>query len=408
MASHPITGVIDTFDGPYRFLSNFGEHPVEFDGRLYPTSEHAYAAAKTTDTSAIDRIIAAGSPGEAKRLGGRVTLRPNWDTVRISAMRAILRAKFTGDPALTQRLLDTGDALLIEGNTWGDRFWGRALIPGVRTPVGVNMLGRLLMELRDELAGHPPTRWPRAAVTGHRPQFIAPDTRCHFSSYLAGLAHCDLRFATCIGHVVLISSRDIWRIPGSAHRPRCAARSVTCGSPLRVRTRHRSATSRRNPPLRMETDTRGWACAELDRVAVKLRDAHDTRIAATGLAVGADQWWAQSADRAGLELWGYQPFPQQNSRWNTQSKAEHAAICSRLSRHVMVGDSDSDVYRDLDLRNQLLIGDVDAVVCVRDPRRTSGGTVTALNRYCPGMPVITVNLETRTTTIAMSYTPLAA
>jgi len=93
--------MIDDFRGPYRWLSNFEPSPVEFDGVIYPTVEHAYQAAKNESPLYRKHIL--------------------------------------------ERLLATGDQELIEGNTWGDRFWG------VCDGEGQNQLGRLLMELRNEL-----------------------------------------------------------------------------------------------------------------------------------------------------------------------------------------------------------------------------------------------------------------
>lgn len=127
-------------------------------------------------------------PQTAKQLGRRAPLRPNWDRDRVLYMRAILHAKFTSDPDLTQLLLDTGDALLIEGNTWGDDYWGRVLRPGLATAVGHNWLGRSLMRLRSELAGHDAQRWVRVAATGHREHLIDADLHPWVRDELARLA----------------------------------------------------------------------------------------------------------------------------------------------------------------------------------------------------------------------------
>lgn len=142
---------------------------------------------------------------------------------------------------------------------------------------------------------------------------------------------------------------------------------------------------------------RDWVRAELDRIIVKLRDHHDTEIASSGLATGADTWWAQSALTAGLTLWGYQPFPEQPARWNPEQQAVHARLCESAQRLVLVGG-----YPDIgffDTRNQLLLTDADAIVAVRDPRITRGGTVSALGRHCTGIPLITVNVALHTTTV---------
>ena len=135
---------ITSFHGEFRFLSNFSPAVVLFDGDVYDTVEHAYQAAKTVDREQRARIRAALTPGIAKRLGRRVTMRPDWDTVKLGVMEDLLRQKFTRT-AYTPALLRTGGRDLIEGNTWGDRFWG------VCNGSGLNHLGELLMKIRDEL-----------------------------------------------------------------------------------------------------------------------------------------------------------------------------------------------------------------------------------------------------------------
>jgi ribA/ribD-fused uncharacterized protein len=140
---------ISAFSGTYRFLSNFYAAPTGYEGIIYPTSEHAFQAAKTVDPAQREEIRKLKTPGEAKRYASRsgpLTLRPGWDGMRVNVMRIVLRSKFADD-RLREQLLATGDAALVEGNTWGDVFWGQ--VDGV----GENWLGRLLMELRAELRG---------------------------------------------------------------------------------------------------------------------------------------------------------------------------------------------------------------------------------------------------------------
>jgi ribA/ribD-fused uncharacterized protein len=136
---------IDVFTGPYFFLSNFSESPVEFEGDTYPTVEHAYAAAKTQDPNERERFRFATTPGEAKRIGRNVALRSGWDDMRVEVMRGLLEKKFALHNELALKLLSTGEAELVEGNTWGDRFWG------VCRGQGRNQLGQLLMHRRHEL-----------------------------------------------------------------------------------------------------------------------------------------------------------------------------------------------------------------------------------------------------------------
>ena len=135
---------IDRFRGAHQFLSNFYESPIEFEGMEYRTVEHAFQAAKTLDTAERSKIAAAASPTAAKRAGRRVTLRDGWDDQREDIMYLLLRRKFS-QPDLAAALLATGEADLIEGNDWGDRYWG------VSKGSGQNRLGRLLMRIRDEL-----------------------------------------------------------------------------------------------------------------------------------------------------------------------------------------------------------------------------------------------------------------
>lgn len=133
---------IDNFDGEYRFLSNFYESPVEFEGHTYPSVEHAFQAAKTLDEDERAKIRNLDTPGKAKRAGKKVKLREDWDGVRVLVMGELVRRKFE-DPELRAQLLATGSAPLEEGNTWGDRFWGTC---GGK---GENNLGRILEAVRD-------------------------------------------------------------------------------------------------------------------------------------------------------------------------------------------------------------------------------------------------------------------
>jgi ribA/ribD-fused uncharacterized protein len=142
---------IDKFDGPYRFLSNFWPSPVMFCGDTYHTVEHAYQAAKTLDLRARakfrDGTITAGM---AKRMGKELVLRPNWDIIKTTVMECLIKQKFR-DKTLKQMLLETAPALLIEGNTWHDRFWGECYCPNHKNNPGKNNLGTILMRVRDEL-----------------------------------------------------------------------------------------------------------------------------------------------------------------------------------------------------------------------------------------------------------------
>jgi ribA/ribD-fused uncharacterized protein len=141
--------MINKFDGPYAFLSNFYHSPIVYEGLEYPTVEHAFQAAKTLKVSERESIAALPTPGAAKRAGRQVALRKDWEEVKIDVMRECLKEKFK-DPVLFASLVATGDEELIEGNYWHDNFWGVCSCERSNGQ-GLNQLGKLLMELRAEL-----------------------------------------------------------------------------------------------------------------------------------------------------------------------------------------------------------------------------------------------------------------
>ena len=136
--------MITSFDGKYDFLSNFYHSPISYNGIVYPTNEHFFQAMKTFNVDERIAIASAETPGKAKRIGRKITLRSDWEDVKLYYMELGLRLKFQ-DSKLHEMLLATGDEELIEGNTWGDEFWG------VCNGKGENHLGKLLMKIRGEL-----------------------------------------------------------------------------------------------------------------------------------------------------------------------------------------------------------------------------------------------------------------
>ena len=141
--------MINCFDGKYMFLSNFYNASCVFEGNFYPTVEHAFQAAKTLIPEEREEIRKADTPGKAKRMGRAVTLRPDWEEVKTDVMRQCLRSKFSFLP-LAIDLINTGDAELIEGNYWHDNTWGSCTCEKCGNK-GENRLGKLLMEIREEL-----------------------------------------------------------------------------------------------------------------------------------------------------------------------------------------------------------------------------------------------------------------
>lgn len=312
--------VIDSFRDEFFFLSNFSDYPAVYDDVEYPSSEHAFAAAKTLDLAQRAAIRAVSTPRAAKTAGSRVQLRPGWDRrVRFGAMRDILASKFA-EVGLGNRLAATGDTLLVEGNTWRDGTWGRWQRPGFLAATGGNELGWLLMRTRTRLRGlDPALHWPRAALTGHREHLLAPE----------------------------------------AHT---------------------------------------WVQDELARVARKLCAEHATTVGCSGMATGADTWWAEAVQQTdGMSLWAYRPFSGQSDRWTASQQADHRRLLDTAARVVTLGATAQKRF--LFARNEILIGDADVIIAVRDRRITRGGTVAALAYNARRRPVITLDVITRRTSI---------
>lgn len=145
ICSLPEQNKIKTFSGDFHFLSNF--HPVQlmFGSIVYWTAEHAYQAQKTVNDNTRMNISILETPGEAKQYGKTISLRPDWDEIKFEIMEAVVRAKFTQNPLLKEKLLATDDIELEEGNTWGDTYWG------ICNSEGENHLGKILMNLRENL-----------------------------------------------------------------------------------------------------------------------------------------------------------------------------------------------------------------------------------------------------------------
>lgn len=146
-----MTALIASFTEDHRFLSNFSRVPGRLTalGMTANSAEHIYQAAKTDDPVERMRILEQTTPGRAKKIAAEATMRATWDDIKIKVMTEIIAAKFHPDnhPDLVTKLLDTGAAELVEGNHWGDRFWG----VDNNDLTGENHLGRLLMARREQL-----------------------------------------------------------------------------------------------------------------------------------------------------------------------------------------------------------------------------------------------------------------
>ncbi len=125
-------------------MSNFHDSPLVYDNLTWSTAEHAYQAAKTDNVSQKSAIYRIDRPGDAKKMGKVVTVRADWEEIKLGVMYDIVKAKFDQNPDLREMLLATEDAEIVEGNWWGDTFWG------VCKGVGENHLGKILMRVREE------------------------------------------------------------------------------------------------------------------------------------------------------------------------------------------------------------------------------------------------------------------
>lgn len=177
-----MSNVIDHFRKETAFLSNFYRRRILWKGHWYPSSEHVYHAEKSYDEryktqlmcqEEIDEFNKKKSgwdlpltkeltPMESKKFGNRKILiqaglmRSDWFEVSLDIMKEINMYKFTQNPDLRKKLLETRDKVLIEGNYWNDRFWGMCK-SDKNDPdsewVGENHLGKILMNVRKRLSG---------------------------------------------------------------------------------------------------------------------------------------------------------------------------------------------------------------------------------------------------------------
>ena len=153
--------MINKFEGRYRFLSNFYPCEIEHQGIKYPSVENFYVAMKVNDQQLIngkyytpgdfrEMIALIKNPSEVKKIGSKVKLRSNWNEKKLEAMNWAVRQKFKNNQELKEMLLNTLNQELVEENYWHDVYWGICTC-GKCGNKGENHLGKILMEVRDEL-----------------------------------------------------------------------------------------------------------------------------------------------------------------------------------------------------------------------------------------------------------------
>ena len=147
MVSEPAKIMFYRVGDEYGWMSNFAPYPITIDGVLWPTSEHYFQAQKFPGTSHEKAVHELISPMEAAKHGRRrdIPLRPDWDTVKDDIMLTAVRAKFRQHEDIRTKLLETRDAVLVE-HTANDSYWADG-----GDGSGKNMLGQILMQIRDEL-----------------------------------------------------------------------------------------------------------------------------------------------------------------------------------------------------------------------------------------------------------------
>jgi ribA/ribD-fused uncharacterized protein len=139
--------MISLFRGEYAWLSNFADVKIEYKGRIYPSVEHAYISAKVDDEGWKELCSTKKyRAGDLKKVSKDLDIRKDWDDVKVYVMYDLLVLKFGKEP-FRSKLLETGDMELVEGNWWGDVFWG----VDMNTDTGQNVLGRLLMKIRTQI-----------------------------------------------------------------------------------------------------------------------------------------------------------------------------------------------------------------------------------------------------------------
>jgi ribA/ribD-fused uncharacterized protein len=138
--------MIKEFQGEYRWLSNFWPVEISYKGRVFKSVEHAYMSEKNTSDVWKDFCENEVDPKIVNKMSRIITLCPDWDEVKVDIMNQLTRVKYQNQE-FSEKLLKTGTQKLVEGNYWGDVFWG----VDNETGEGQNLFGKILMEIREEI-----------------------------------------------------------------------------------------------------------------------------------------------------------------------------------------------------------------------------------------------------------------
>ena len=141
ISKHDDENIIGFF-GDYRYLSNYHKCPIFYQGRIYSSTEAAYHSAKTHNVEDKNRLTKM-DPKESKAFGRTITLRPDWDDIKLQVMLDVNHYKFHQGTELGKWLHYSNNKHLEEANWWKDMYWG------TYNGKGENMLGKVLMEIRE-------------------------------------------------------------------------------------------------------------------------------------------------------------------------------------------------------------------------------------------------------------------
>lgn len=146
--------IIDKFEGPCAFLSNFyvSKNQIpDYIGLSWDDVEHAYQASKATNITDLNLVRDAKTCAQCKKVGRNIICREQWGNIKLPIMQHLVCQKFYHNKELQELLLATEDAQLIEGNYWHDVYWGECTCGRYECQVGSNYLGKLLMSVRTVL-----------------------------------------------------------------------------------------------------------------------------------------------------------------------------------------------------------------------------------------------------------------
>lgn len=149
-------------------------------------------------------------------------------------------------------------------------------------------------------------------------------------------------------------------------------------------------------PQKLPTESHQWVERELERLAIKLRDQNGTEVGVSGMALGADIWWAKGVKFAWLDLWAFIPFPTQAERWPAADQALWQEMCGRAAHRIVIAPGYSvEAFMQ---RNTAMVENSDLVIAVFDVSQGASGTADTVRKaYTKGLPIIHVNPITQTT-----------